>query len=261
MSPEQLIGIRKKARKIGAVFFILFFVSLLDACVANLREPLHVYNILPGQTVNANGPVDPKIRHAGELAQSSPSEKVVLAIDETKSGYWLGGNMWTGVVTTAADVSPGSYDIAVFPKGETDAKKHFVFRVVVHKDYASLRGSFLSVMQRNTGVAPWLGALLCLLSAGLSMGAVFLMSQKIETLLAAEGKAEIYRIVHGENVYEVAFALGSRHGLQPEALVFLLDADGRHRATAVVKKVFEGDSLAFVGVEVSVKDGDIVSLR
>lgn len=253
--------VRKHARKMGAVFFILVFVSLLDACVANLREPLHVYNILPGQTVNVNGPVDPKIKNAGELAQSSQSEKVMLAIEETKSGYWLGGNMWTGNVTVTNDAPPGEYDVAVFPKGEADAKKHFVFRVIVHKDYASLRGSFLSVMQRNTGVAPWLGALFCLLSGGLTMGAIFLMSKKIELLLAAQGKAEIYRIVHGDNVYEVAFGLGSRHGLQPDARVFLLDAEGRQRGTAVVKKVFEGDSLAFVGLELPVKDGDIVSLR
>ncbi|KAF0180795.1 MAG: hypothetical protein FD164_1654 [Nitrospirae bacterium] len=261
MNLEQLIKARKHARKIGALFFIFIFVCLLDACVANLREPMHVYNVLPGQTVGVNGPVDPKIKHASELAQTSPSDKVMLAIEETKSGYFLGGNMWTGTVTVTKDAPPGAYDIAVFPKGETDPKKHFVFRAVVHKDYASLRGSFVSIIQRNTGVAPWLAALFCLLSAGLTMAAVFLMSKKIEALLATQGKAEIYRIVHGDNVNEIAFGLGSRHGLQPEARVVLLDAEGRQRGTAVVKKVFEGDSLAFVGLEVPVKDGDIVSLR
>ncbi len=259
MNLQRLMAFRKLARRMGAVFFILVFVSLLDACVAKLREPIHVYNTLADRKISVDGAVDPKITNVGDLVYTSLSEQISLSIHEIKAGYWLGGTMWIGEVTVGSGTAPGEYNISVFGKNETDIKKRFVFRVIVHQDAASLRKSHRSVIHRNIGLAPWWFPLFCLPLGGLTMGALFLASKKIEEMLAAEGKSEIFRIVRGTSVQEVAFGLGSRHGMQEGMRLSLMNVDGSHKGTVEVQKVFEGDSLAFASLDLQIQEGDIVS--
>lgn len=261
MNLEQISVLRKFARRIGAIFFILIFVAVIDGCIAKFREPINVFNILPGQSAKVDGPLDLKIQDIKELTYTSTSDNVRLSFDAIQAGFWLGGNMWIGTVTTDKLIPPGEYDVTVYTRGETDIKKKFVFRIKVFKDYASYRQSFKSVIRRYLDFSPWWILLFCLPLSALTVGIVFFLSKRFEELLAREGKAEIYRIIRGDNGCEISFGLGTNHGIQPGARLSLLNESGHPAGSAVVQKVTETDSSAIVGLDYTVKEGDIVSLE
>lgn len=260
MNLEQISVLRKYARRTGAIFFILIFVSIIDGCIAKFRAPINVFNILPGQSVKVDGPLDSKIQDTRELTYTSASDNVRLSFDAIQPGFWLGGTMWIGTVTTDKLIRPGEYDVAVFLSGETDIKKKFVFRIKVFKDYASYRQSFKSVIRRHLDFSPWWILIFCIPLTALTVGIVFFLSKRFEELLAREGKAEIYRIIRGETACEISFGLGTKHGVQPGSSLFILNESGHPTATIVVQKVSETDSSAIVGLDYTVKQGDIVSL-
>ncbi|MBM4146502.1 MAG: hypothetical protein FJ240_09580 [Nitrospira sp.] len=260
MNLEQVFILRKYARTAGAIFFILIFISIIDGCVAKFRAPINVHNILPGQSVKVDGPLDSKIQDTRELTYTSASDNVRLSFDAIQPGFWLGGIMWIGTVTTNELIPPGEYDISVYTKGETDIKKKFVFRIKVFKDYASYRQSFKSVIRRYLDLSPWWILLFCIPLTAITVGIVFFLSKRVDELLAREGKAEIFRIVRGDTACEIYFGLGTKHGLRPDASVSLLNESGNPTATMVVQRVSETDSSAIVGLDYKVKEGDIVSL-
>lgn len=261
MNLEQISKLRKFARRMGAIFFILVFVTILDGCIAKFREPINVFNILPGQSIKVDGPLDSKIKNTKELTYTSTSDNVRLSFDAIQTRFWLGGNMWIGTVTTNKLIQPGEYDVTVYPRGETDIKKKFIFRIKVFKDYESYRQSFKSIIKRYLDFSPWWILLFCLPLGALTVGIVWYLSQRFEELLAREGKAEIYRIIRGDNGCEISFGLGTKHGVQPGTRLSLLNESGRPVGSAVVQKVSETDSLALVGLDCAVKQGYIVSLE
>ena len=261
MNLEQISVFRKYARRAGAIFFILIFVSIIDGCIAKFRAPINVFNILPGQSVKVDGPLDSKIQDTRELIYTSASDNVRLSFDAIQPGFWLGGTMWIGTVTTNKLISPGEYDVTVYPRGETDIKKKFVFRIKVFKDYASYRQSFKSVIRRYLDFSPWWILLFCVPLSALTVGIVFFLSKRFEELLAGEGKAEIYRIIRGDNDCEISFGLGTKHGVQPGTRLSLLNESGHPAGSAVVQKVSETDSSAFVELDSAVRTGDIVSIN
>lgn len=258
MNLDQVSVLRKFARRAGAIFFILIFVAVIDGCVAKFREPINVFNILPGQSVKVDGPLDLKIQDTKELSYVSTSDNVRLSFDAIQAGFWLGGNMWLGTVTTDTLIQPGQYDITVYTRGETDIKKKFVFRIKVFKDYESYRQSFKSVIRRYLDFSPWWILLFCLPLTALTVGIVFYLSKRFEELLAREGKAEIYRIIRGDKGCEISFGLGTKHGVQPGARFSLLNESGHPAGSAVVQKVSQTDSSAILGLDCKVKQGDIV---
>jgi hypothetical protein len=261
MNLEQISVFRKFARRTGAIFFILIFVAVIDGCVAKFREPINVFNILPGQSVKVDGPLDLKIQDTRELTYTGTSDNVRLSFDAIQAGFWLGGNMWIGTVTTDKLIPPGEYDVTVYTRGETDIKKKVVFRIKVFKDYASYRQSFKSVIRRYLDFSPWQLLLFCLPLSALTVGIVFYLSKRFEELLAREGKAEIYRIVKGETACEISFGLGTKHGVQPGTRLSLLNESGHPAGSAVVQKVSETDSSAFVELDSALRTGDIVSIN
>jgi len=261
MNLEQISVFRKFARRTGAIFFILIFVAVIDGCVAKFREPINVFNILPGQSVKVDGPLDLKIQDTRELTYTGTSDNVRLSFDAIQAGFWLGGNMWIGTVTTDKLIPPGEYDVTVYTRGETDIKKKVVFRIKVFKDYASYRQSFKSVIRRYLDFSPWQLLLFCLPLSALTVGIVFYLSKRFEELLAREGKAEIYRIVKGDTACEISFGLGTKHGVQPGTRLSLLNESGHPAGSAVVQKVSETDSSAFVELDSAVRTGDIVSIN
>ncbi len=88
--------------------------------------------------------------------------------------------------------------------------------------------------------------------------AVFLLSQKIEYLLAQQGKAEVYLVRKTETGYDISFALGTRHGVGPGSKLSLYDEGGRPVGTAVVRECSATDSVAAADTAVPVRQGYMV---
>ena len=79
--------------------------------------------------------------------------------------------------------------------------------------------------------------------------------------MVKQGRAEVYRVRGGEGGYEIAFGLGTRHGIQTGACLTLSNERGEPMGTVAVCKVSETDSLATVGLDCTVKPGYIISLK
>ncbi len=261
MKLDQASQWRKLAGKAGAFFCLLMFIGVLDALIAQFRQPLNVLDVLPGTSVEINGPLEEKVRGIQELTYISSSDLIRLSFETTHSGFWFGGQMWRGLLTIRPHIEPGEYSLTVIPKGKTPQKSKPVFRIRVYQDLSSYRQGFKSLIQRYLGISPWWVAVFSFSLTALVFGMVFYLSQKIEYLMAQGGKAEVYRVKKGEAGYEIAFGLGTRHGVQPGNRLILLNESRQPIGTVEVREVSETDSVAITGLDYVIKLGYIVSLH
>jgi hypothetical protein len=169
--------------------------------------------------------------------------------------------MWQGQLTISPHIRQGEYKLIVGIKGKKTQKPPLTFLIRVHKDYQSYRQSFKSLMKRYLNISPWImiASFSPLIVA--AFGYIFLLSRKMEYLMAEQGKAEIYKAIKGEKGYEIAFSLGARHGIRVNTCLALINEKGKPVGTVVVHKVSETDSLATAGSNCTVKPGYIVSLQ
>ena len=167
MTLEQATRARKRLGRIGAIICILFFGAILDTCVARFREPLFTVHVLPGGSEPVEGQLDHQVKELPPMRIETPIARVRLQIDKLQSGFWFGGSMWIGEISAAADAPPGTYDILVFALDPPSAKPLAAFRAVVYPDYAALRESSFSVIQRVFDMRPWMVAVVCVPALGI----------------------------------------------------------------------------------------------
>lgn len=252
---------RNLAGKAGAFFFLLMFIGVLDALIAQFRQPPNVLHVLPGTSVEINGPLEEKVQGIQELTYISSSDLIRLSFETIHAGFWFGGTMWRGRLTIRPPIEPEEYSLTVIPKGKAPQKSRLVFRIKVYPDLSSYQQGFKSLIQRYLGISPWWVAVFSFPLTALVFGMVFYFSQKTEYLMAQGGKAEVYRVKKGEAGYEIAFGLGTRHGVQPGNHLILLNESGQPVGTVEVREVSETDSVAIAGLDCVIKPRYIVSLH
>jgi hypothetical protein len=260
MTMEQVRRRRTWAGRMVALLIVLMFVALFDALVAQFRQPANVFEALPGESVDLNGPLPEEIKNISALTHVSSSEDLQFSFTEIHKGFWLGGNMWRGKVKVSPHASPGTYSLAVRPKTTlADYPTRFIF-ITVYPDLPSLNQHSRSNLRRYAGISPWAVAGLFLALTGLAVVALFHLSSKIELLLAQIGQAEIYKVEKGEGGYAIAFGLGTSHGVGLGAQVSILDPEGNYVGTAQVEKSSAQDSVALATLDRDIRPGYLVSL-
>jgi hypothetical protein len=241
---EQSARIRKGLGRIGALIFLLFFAAVLDTCVARFREPLFTVHLLPGGSEPVEGQIGPDLKDLSLLRVETSNENVQLRIERFQSGYWLGGNMWIGVVSAASETAAGTYELRVFAVDHASEEPVAAFRANVYPDYAALRQRFLSVIRRTFDIPPWAVALACVPALGLVLGMVYLLGRRVERLLAKQGRAEVFLVKTAPGGVEVYFALGKRNGVEPGMRVDVCSESGQPVCEAVVRQVDADNAMA-----------------
>lgn len=244
MTLEQTTRVRKTLGKVGALIFIVFFASVLDSCVARFREPLFTVHLLPGASEPVEGQVDHDLKDLALLRVETSTEAIQLKIDRFQPGYWLGGNMWIGSISAAADAAAGTYDLRVFAVNKPPEAPVAAFRAHVYPDYPSLRQSFLSVIRRTFDIPPGTVALACLPALGMVLGIIYLLGRRVERLLALQGRAEVFMVKEAPGGLEVYFGLGKSHGVQPGRIVQLRTENDQLICEAVVQQVDQNNAKA-----------------
>ena len=244
MTLEQAVRARKLLGKLGALVFLLFFASLLDSCVARFREPLFTVHLLPGGSELVDGQVDHDLKEPSQLRVETTSESVRLKIDRFQPSFWLGGNMWVGDISAAADAAAGTYDLRVFAPNQPAKPPVAAFRAVVYPDYAALRESYFSLIRRTFDVHPGMVSLACIAALVFVMGLTYLLGRRVDRLLADRGKAEIFMVQTSVGGVEVWFGLGSPNGVEPGMRVNISAENGQPICHAVVKRVETENSMA-----------------
>ena len=247
--------------KACALLCLLASLAIIDGLVAKFREPVNVFHVLPGDEVDIDGPIPENIKKTEALTYSSDAKDLAITFVVIHPGYFMGGNMWRGRLAVGKNLAPGKYEVTVRLKDYPASKPGYQFRVVVYPDAQSQRLAFQSTIKRHTGRSPYLVAAAFLPLILISMGAVYLLSQRLDTLQAESGQAEIYRVTRNEGQYQVTFGLGTEHGVHPGDQVTLLDPEGNYVGTVKVQESSGQDSVGLVSVDREITPGYLVSRK
>ncbi len=257
---ERVSALRKWAGRVAALFCLLFFLSLLDASVSRFREPSTYLACIPGQLLTVTGPLG-AADNLQKLTYVSDSDKIRLMFESVHTGFWLGGLQWRGRIVVDSDTPPGGYQLAVPIHKQGGSRSIYRFSINVFRDRITLRKASFSYIERHAGVSPWVSALFFLaLTVPTGVG-VFFLSQRVEYLLAHEGRAEVYRVVEGKEGYQIFFGLGAKHGIRPGDSLTVVRPKNVPIGTATVEEVFEYHSSARTAfLQPAVSPGFIVSV-
>jgi len=259
MNLAQSTLLRKWTGRLGAFFCLLLLLSLLDALIARFREPLNHFSGLPGSRTAVSGPLAEKITDLRELTYQTNAPDIHLVFESLQTGYWFGGNLWTGTVLIGPRVDQGRYHLFVHPKNNPRNTPASLLEIQVFKDLTASYRQSKSFIKRTLLINPWFIALSSIPVILLTFGIVFYLSHKAEALLAEQGKAEIYRITKEENGRRIFFGLGRNQGIEPGHSLTVIDPDGREIGSVIVQEVFEGHSTASLNPELNVSPGFIIS--
>ena len=258
---KQVSKRREYVGRVCTVLLIVLFISFFDSCFARIRQPINVLNVLLGTSMKMNGPLEEKIKNVKDLTYESSSELIQLSIEDIYSGFWLGGMEWRGLLTVSPHITPEDYHLTVMPKIQTSPKPPLTFLIKVYQDELSLRKSSTSFIKRHSGISPWWVFAFFLSLTLLTVGIVLYLSTKIEHIMVKGGEAEVYWVKPGVAGIEIAFGMGSKHGIQLGDKLVLLNEERKPVGTVVVQKVTEKNSLAIAAIDCPVRVGYIVLIH
>jgi len=261
MNIDRVTYWRELVGKAGALFCFIFLVAAVDGIVSNFRQPDNLIRLLPGESIEVNGSLKEKVETVEDLGCVADSDRIELTFETLHPGFWLGGYMWRGLLKVSPTIAPGEYSVKVAPKGGDPSKFSSIFRVEVYPDYESYRQSSKSFMRKYLDVSPWWVLGVFVLSTFFAFATVYLLSQKRESLLALEGKAELYLIEDSEAGCIVSFGLGTIHGVRPGTVLTVTDRLGSAVGSAEVRESSKTDSKAAVKSDCKIKPGFMVSIR
>jgi hypothetical protein len=258
MKLEEITRLKKWIARIGAAFCILFILCGIDGGVAYLREPLNSFKLLPGESTGLTGPMAPGATAPDHMTYESTSDYLSISIVEVISGFWMGGKMWRGTLGLDPRIEPGQYAIVVFGTGDGQKVGSNVFRIIVYKDRQSLMADSKSLLLRHTGISAWILSAAFFGLVLVCCGGLFLISGRIDSLMAEVGEAEVYHVTKDEFGLCIYFGLGERNGLEKGAKLFLMDSKRRPVEEITVESVSETDALARIQSTGGVKPGYFV---
>jgi hypothetical protein len=257
MNLFQASRYRSLAGRAGFLLGILLVAAMVDMVIARHRTEFNVINALPGQEEPIDGPLAEKV-NVRELTYQSDSPDIKVEFDETHTGFWLGGQMWRGHLKVGQTIRPGKYSFSVRPKDPVSDRPPLVYRVNVYPNRYDWRQSSKSYLMRYCDVSPWWVIAGSFGSLSLLGGIIFLISGRIDALMAQSGRAEVYRALRVPNGYEISFGLGTDQGVQPGSRLTLSDQNGRHIGRIEVLEASARDAVAFGEFNQEIRAGFLV---
>jgi len=255
MTLDRISRWRSWAGIAGAVCCLISLLAVIDALAARFKQPLNVYQVLPGTVLDIQGPLREAVDSTQKLTFQCDSQDIRLVFEGVQTGYWMGGYLWRGRLVIGPETRPGLYSLKVLGPGKAASPPYPPFQIRVFGDPGTYRRNLSSLIQRYSGFAPWGVAALAFIPVLCFFALVFCLSQKIEGLLAQEGKAEIYRVRQTDRGIEISFGLGRDQGLEEGTRLNLFDEKGQSLGTVEVRSVTAGEAMALATEEQGVRPG------
>jgi hypothetical protein len=255
MTLDRISGWRRWAGIAGSIFCLLSLLAVIDALVARFKQPPSLFQVLPGTSLDIQGPLREAVEMPHKLSFQSDSREIRIDFEGVQKGYWMGGYLWRGRLIIDSEARPGLYSLKVLGPGKSATPPFPPFQIQVYGDPETYRRNLPSLVQRYSGVAPGLAAFFFFIPALGFFGLVFFLSHRIDRLLAREGKAEIYRVRQTERGIEISFGLGKDQGLEEGTHLNLFDEKSRSLGTVTVQSVTAGDAVALAAEEQGVRPG------
>lgn len=261
--PQIINGILKKRAflgKLAAGLIIVMFLSFLDGCANRLMHPMNVLNLLPGQSIKINAPLEKKVIDINELSYITNSDSIYLKFDSIYSGFWLGGTEWRGILTVDPNIKPGEYKVIINVKG-IENKRPFVFIVRIHQNKTELQRSSLSLITKTTGISPWIFFISSVILIGITVVWILKLSNNIEAILLKNGQAEVFFVKKGEYITEIVFGLGKKNNVKVGDVLNIYNEQGFQIGKVIVQQTLNENSLGIVRSDHHVKPGFVVTLE
>ncbi len=258
MTHQQVSRLRNIAGKWVALCGIFFFAAAFDAIISQTRQPLNLIELTPGTSEKINFHLKDKTDSTEVFSYKSDSELIRVSFDSVHKGFWLGGLMCQGTLSSANPIAPGDYQISIHIKG-SNAPIHG-FKVRVYRDMREYRNHSKSFIFRYVGISPWWAMIVCAALFLLSGISVFYLSRKREILMASSGVAEIYQVSRKDVGCEISFAMGKKHGIDVGTTLRVCDDKGDRIVNATVISVSDEDASAEINTQIYVRPGYIVSV-
>lgn len=227
MDRHALAAWRNLVARLGAACLFLVLACLLDGTQAGGRKDPSISELLPGQSLKISGNMPRDTEKLEHLRITASKPELGLKLEETYSGFWLGGQLWRAEVSVPASLAPGDYSVALSARNETSPKLTQNFTLRVFPDQRALDQASLSLSTRTLGVSPFVLAT-GLLPLGVAFGVIStLLSRRLAAMLHAEGLGQVVRVQKTDDGLLASFTLGSRDGLAQGDTVEFLAQDGR----------------------------------
>lgn len=256
---EKALKLRSIIGKVAAVFCVLLSLAIIDTIVAGFRQSKTVLDALPGTYIELNGLAAEKVVTTEDIVCTGSSDLIRLSIDSIQKGHWFGSKMWQGRIIISPDIKEGEYSLVVGSKETKTKKPPDKFLIRIYKDYDSYRQSYKSLIKRYIDISPWLLAAFLSPFIVLAFGYIFLLSEKIEKLMALTGKAVIYKVKKEKDICEIYFGLGIDHGVKTNSHLIICNEKNQPVGTAVVNSVKKTDSIAYAESGCFAKPGYMVT--
>ncbi|MBA3036884.1 MAG: hypothetical protein FP814_10380 [Desulfobacterium sp.] len=257
---DKTLQLRSNVGKIAAVFCVLLSLAIIDTIVAGFRQSKTVFDALPGTSLDINGLTAETVVTTDDIFYTSTSDLISLSIDSIQKGHWFGSKMWQGRFIISPDIKEGEYILVVGIKDIKIKKPPDKFYIRIYKDYESYRKSYKSLIKRYFDISPWYFAAFFFFLIVLTFGCIFLISGKIEILMAGKGKAVIYKVKKVQETCEIFFGLGIDHGVKTSTRINVFNDKGQASGTAVVHSATETDSIAYAESGCVVEPGYMVAV-
>jgi hypothetical protein len=255
MDLPRLCRLRSVAGIAGAILGCFAGLALLDGLIAGFHAPFNRFQVLAGEPVYVNGPLDPAFKDLKRFGVEDRSGMFTLSFSETHKGFWLGGNMWRGVLEVNSRTPPGEYAVEIRSEDGETQNPIYTFFITVHPDSRRLHQSSRAALTRTFGVSPFLVSAVLSLMTVLVFLQVFLLSKKVEARMAGIGLAEIYQVSAAAGGQDVTFGLGARNNMEAGTSLVLLDPAGNPCGTVEVIEVGTGHSIGRASSPRPVKPG------
>jgi hypothetical protein len=255
MTLDRISWWRRWAGIAGAVCCLISLLAVIDALVAQFKQPQNLYQVLPGTVLDIQGPLREAVDSTQKLTFQCDSQDIRLIFEGVQTGYWMGGYLWRGRLVIGPETRPGLYSLKVLAPGKATIPPFPPFQIRVFGDPGTYRRNLSSLIQRYSGFAPWGVAASAFIPVIGFFSLVFLLSQKIDSLLAQEGKAEIYRVRQTDQGIEISFGLGRDQGLEEGTRLNLFDEKGQSLGTVEVRSVDARDAVALAAEEQGARPG------
>jgi hypothetical protein len=255
MTLDRISRWRKWAGIAGAVFCLLSMLAVIDTLVARFKQPLSLFQVLPEAILEIQGPLREAVDTPQKLSFQVDSQEIRIDFEGVQTGYWMGGYLWRGRLIIGPEARPGLYSLKVLGPGKAATPPFPPFQIRVFGDPESYRRNLPSLIQRYSGIVPWVAAVFAFIPALGFFTLVFFLSQRIDSLLSREGKAEIYRVRQTEQGIEISFGLGRDQGLKEGTRLNVFDEKGESLGTVEVLSVTAGDAVALASEEQGARPG------
>ncbi|MBF0233730.1 MAG: hypothetical protein HQK65_11935 [Desulfamplus sp.] len=267
MDKNKLINNRVIFGRICVLAFLITLAGILDGLISSYRKPVNDIDIITERPMEIVGKVYGKVTTPDDIIFISDSPNLTLLLDkDIFSSHWFGEDMWRGHLKANSSLRPGQYNIKIKfrdvsmikPDDREKVEKLSEYRVNVYSDAKAMRQSDLSLIKRFTAISPWLIAIVFFPIVLISGGLIFIISGRVDTEMANNGLAEIYRVSKHDEGLEVFFGLGSTHGVEPGEKMHLFNEKGDLVTEIVVENIGRETSSAVISMP-KIRPGCIVA--